>query len=1080
MKNFVVANKRNCSSIVHSYRARETAQWAGHSSITNGSAEFIQEAQDALWFVQENASKIQNQKKKRQERELCLNNINLPKERLRLSKNRLDETYGKKFIKRSLENVSTNPYGEFESGQSTLRRSRSLAISREAIFNDLSISTNSQQHRRQQLIPRAKLIDGNNKIKERYSTKEHDIYHKLDRKCDNVSSNYELPHQSYQSNLELHQYRGEAKEIIQNFGLSLPNYYPDSEISLTDLSSDRCSFKDETKEKKRSKNNLRRISGGNIIYKDNISFGKTLEEKYTKPRTIRQYTPFESEFNNFYDAKPRSLPNFSLDENSNLYETATENFSQSDLNFDEINLNNDNIVKNSTDFCFENNPIYDEIPFNTIDVVLKENENVKTRVEPTCLDDNKEGGNLYKTVLIVEDENRKENQKHGHNYLKEFIESQRGSKKPLENFLSKKISRAFGDIKKDDNSTNQYHSLPDLSIGKHLRYCEKIDKKLRNCENPNRFIVNIGKHFDLTAESNIPVDFEVKISKIPKVKRNKSLNKPECFVDAVKNLNTTLKGLPHQSSTDKSQHIKRSLRNKYTKQKEATIAENGSEKNKLPLIKEVVEMEPETNKEYQEKLDTIRNYWGKIAENKHETESIDKEETSKCKIVDVQTKVEEVIKKFENKEEKDVEQRESVVKVAKKIFELNEKSGKTSPIKEKLDIFESRNQYESLNPNSVEIIEKELTDKSRPITESIRKSFESDFDHVRYRVMKSDLFQKNIIGNCQKESQFDGLMQYLRHYSFQELLIDNNIVIIEPIRTNIKHETTSSMKSPKTITKLLHKSDNGNESKESGLRRHFFYHPIRVNKEMNEDELPNPDTVKLVRQLFESGLKKSQSTQSLHDHTSDTCKQYGGIDPNKRKCSVINSNVSEMNENANNDNDDICCEQYVSEDVLKRIRERGTTVTYYGGSIKNKNVSSDTDTKNPECKCVQMQSNGNDFYDGFKFKLLKSNSCSSRIELVGTDNLNEEEYLSQIVDERNRENLRMNDCDEQERTKEEQNTEKQLSRWGSATDIKTFKNININKSNTKSNRNYQNFEKIQINSKKVDDMEFEPYEIAGI
>lgn len=42
-----------------------------------------------------------------------------------------------------------------------------------------------------------------------------------------------------------------------------------------------------------------------------------------------------------------------------------------------------------------------------------------------------------------------------------------------------------------------------------------------------------------------------------------------------------------------------------------------------------------------------------------------------------------------------------------------------------------------------------------------------DFDHVRYKVVKSDTFQKNILTQNKKEAEFNGLLQYLQDYSFQ-------------------------------------------------------------------------------------------------------------------------------------------------------------------------------------------------------------------------------------------------------------------------------------------------------------------------
>lgn len=69
---------------------------------------------------------------------------------------------------------------------------------------------------------------------------------------------------------------------------------------------------------------------------------------------------------------------------------------------------------------------------------------------------------------------------------------------------------------------------------------------------------------------------------------------------------------------------------------------------------------------------------------------------------------------------------------------------------------------------------------------------------------------------------------------------------------------------------------------------------------------------------------------------------------------------------------------YVSQDVLRKIRECGTSVTYYGGKVVN--------THNGPLISPMI---GNGFKrvdrsnDYVKFKLVKSNSCDSRLELTG-------------------------------------------------------------------------------------------------
>ncbi|XP_041976689.1 protein javelin isoform X2 [Aricia agestis] len=376
-----------------------------------------------------------------------------------------------------------------------------------------------------------------------------------------------------------------------------------------------------------------------------------------------------------------------------------------------------------------------------------------------------------------------------------------------------------------------------------------------------------------------------------------------------------------------------------------------------------------------------------------------------------------------------------------------------------------------------------------------------EFDHVRYKVMKSELFKNSMIANYRKEAQFDGLLQYLQDYSFQELLVNNNIVIIEPVRTKIepaprKNTNTDTCKIPPT---LLKKNDQSfqNEKSKNSVRRHFFYHPIRVNKEIIEEELPNPDTVKKVRNLFEDTLKmkspmahdpplveehlnlsrRSTSYRNLSEETKGSkgsvrkkVTRHLTIDTsfgNKKWDSAsLSSGVSSGDLSSNNEydnealspysqknlkdntysssdeylcdsaNQDFCCEsQYVSPDILKKIRDCGTSVTYYGGKVLNsktgaavspmtkaimdeiknlqKNCSRDcyscqTKCKGSKCSCLiadkhqklvperhnidtlienqnQDLDKRTDGFPGFKFKLVKSNSCSSRLELTGTD-----------------------------------------------------------------------------------------------
>lgn len=66
---------------------------------------------------------------------------------------------------------------------------------------------------------------------------------------------------------------------------------------------------------------------------------------------------------------------------------------------------------------------------------------------------------------------------------------------------------------------------------------------------------------------------------------------------------------------------------------------------------------------------------------------------------------------------------------------------------------------------SVEIVE--LDNQKQAALVKVQNSDTQEFDHVRYKVMRSDTFQKNILAQTRKEAQFDGLLQYLQDYSFQ-------------------------------------------------------------------------------------------------------------------------------------------------------------------------------------------------------------------------------------------------------------------------------------------------------------------------
>lgn len=567
-------------------------------------------------------------------------------------------------------------------------------------------------------------------------------------------------------------------------------------------------------------------------------------------------------------------------------------------------------------------------------------------------------------------------------------------------------------------------------------------------------------------------------------------------------------------------------------------------------VKEKLNNAIKTDIEYQEKLNSVKNYWSRLADKNPETR-----ETTK--ILDTKMKPEDLNKNKnrnnaieQHKDEQKADQAQGnddkatpeisvgniiksleSVKIVDSIRKLSQTKlqlwkDETEKVKSDSEIEETTlekivkdtegNFYEKpKNKNfdlcrdtpEIEIVELSCEDNQNQKTQATlikAGGFDKEndeFDHVRYKVMKSELFKNSMIANYKKEAQFDGLLQYLQDYSFQELLVNNNIVIIEPVRTKIepapRRNVTDTCKIPPTLLKKSENSCGQVDRSKNAIRRHFFYHPIRVNKEIIEEELPNPDTVKKVRNLFEDTLKmkspmthdppliddvgltrRATSYRNLNEETKGI--KMGGrkkvirqltIDTNfgkKWDNASLSSGVSSGDLSSNNEyetdglspyshknlkdnvysssdeylcdsvSQDFCCEsQYVSPDILKKIRECGTSITYYGGKVLNsktgstvspmtkaimeeikslqKNCSRDcyscqTKCRGDKCSCLiadkhkQMimdkqnsatsSDSGNQSQDknkrtegfpGFKFKLVKSNSCSSRLELTGTD-----------------------------------------------------------------------------------------------
>lgn len=202
--------------------------------------------------------------------------------------------------------------------------------------------------------------------------------------------------------------------------------------------------------------------------------------------------------------------------------------------------------------------------------------------------------------------------------------------------------------------------------------------------------------------------------------------------------------------------------------------------------------------------------------------------------------------------------------------------------------------------------------RSRSCVDSIECQDDGpEFDHVRYKIVKSHMFSKNMFNTARGDVTYEGLMQYLREYSFQELLMDNNVVIIEPVRAEPVELKTSTLTRTEPTCKIAgaiqKKTENrerndeqsgsggtGKSSRQSSIRKHFFYHPIRVNRELIDEELPDPDTVKNVRRMFENTLEKKKNASDAE--FSRDCKNRRSV--SMKDLTSIESRYDEMSDKA--------------------------------------------------------------------------------------------------------------------------------------------------------------------------------------
>lgn len=246
---------------------------------------------------------------------------------------------------------------------------------------------------------------------------------------------------------------------------------------------------------------------------------------------------------------------------------------------------------------------------------------------------------------------------------------------------------------------------------------------------------------------------------------------------------------------------------------------------------------------------------------------------------------------------------------------------------------------------------------------------------------------------------------------------------------NIKYKSQSDlcaiMEEPKKLERpksMDFLTPRENKSHTETLKKHFYYHPLKPKKKLNDNELPDPDKVLSTRQLFQKELKiplpPSMNNQNPKTGPRPTQEVRIIPEPNKsklKKCvsvdmgtnihnkwtdsGSVSSGVgseasfdtesSETNHRADgysSDDEDYLTDKTtveivgrpVSAEILNKIRKFGTSVTYYGGKV----ISSSRGVVCSPMTMTIMDEIRHQKEENVKLRLVKSNSCGSRIELM--------------------------------------------------------------------------------------------------
>ncbi|XP_049794391.1 uncharacterized protein LOC126204003 [Schistocerca nitens] len=262
------------------------------------------------------------------------------------------------------------------------------------------------------------------------------------------------------------------------------------------------------------------------------------------------------------------------------------------------------------------------------------------------------------------------------------------------------------------------------------------------------------------------------------------------------------------------------------------------------------------------------------------------------------------------------------------------------------------------------------------------------------------------------EAALDGLARYLQsnRQGLRDLLLTSALVVVEPLparaRTcRIAGATVKAASAHGPPPPGAAAGGGGGAAVERAKsytipRALRFFHPKRHNRELLDEELPDPDTVRRARQVFEATLAAGGGGGAAPTPPASGRRALSAPGRRWTDCGSVSSGVSsdlsssyearssrgsDSDRGSGDDDDDDedeedagrggspAGEARVSGEVLERIRARGLSVTYYGGRVVARTPAP------PPVAAVLSEIGGG---GGAGFRLVKSHSCGSRLQLA--------------------------------------------------------------------------------------------------